>query len=761
MGITPISQKEELRDLIKTIDNPVPKTVLISKNKARTWEPGYDPKYDFIVISKDGTIGDVVVIQNLKIALPSKPKDIHKRSSKKADQYWEPFEYPKELRKIGSMQMWNRSPKAFKEKWIDYIDTEFERREEGFWFYSNGVPTYITGHHYMYLQWTRIDVGLPDYREANRVLFIFFEACKVDKRSYGMIYLKIRRSGASYMGASTAVDIGTLAKDSKIGILSKTGDDAKSLFIEKLVPMSTNYPFFFKPIQSGMDRPRTELSYRVPAKKITHKNMFHVNEEDDGVEGLNTTINWKNTGNNSYDSEKLKFLLHDESGKWLKPNSIKKNLSVTRTCLRVGRKIKGVCMMVSTCNPLAEGGDEFRDIYFDSDVTQRNKNGGTKSGLYSLFIPMEWNMEGFIDIYGMPVMETPEKPVMGIDGELIHIGAIEWWKNEEESLKGDPDSLNEFYRQNPRVEDHAFRDKSDKSLFNLTKLYDQIDYNEGFINKSEILTRGYFAWRDGKKDTEVVWIPDPRGRFITSWIPNDPKMQNNVIVRNGLKFPGNEHLGAFGCDPYDISGTVGGSGSKGALSGLTKFHVDNAPVNHFFLEYIARPQTAEMFFEDVLMALHFYGMPALVENNKPRLLYHLKNRGYRPFSINRPDKPKHKLSYTEKELGGIPNSSEAVKQAHAAAIETYIEKYVGLDREGLYRDPSDMGDMYFTRTLRDWVSFDITNRTKYDAAISSGLAIMATQKGLYEQPKKPSKININFAKYNNKGVRSKLIDENR
>ena len=53
--------------------------------------------------------------------------------------------------------------------------------------------------------------------------------------------------------------------------------------------------------------------------------------------------------------------------------------------------------------------------------------------------------------------------------------------------------------------------------------------------------------------------------------------------------------------------------------------MENMPSNHF-LEYIARPQTAEIFFEEVLMACVFY-MPILCENNKPRLLYHLENRG--------------------------------------------------------------------------------------------------------------------------------------
>ena len=270
------------------------------------------------------------------------------------------------------------------------------------------------------------------------------------------------------------------------------------------------------------------------------------------------------------------------------------------------------------------------------------------------------------------------------------------------------------------------------------------------------VTRGRFYWKDGIKDSEVIWTPDSRGRFKVSWTPNKG-LTNKKIKKHGIFFPANEHIGAFGCDSYDISGTVGGGGSNGALHGLTKYNMDEAPSNEFFLEYVARPQTAEIFFEEVLMACVFYGMPILVENNKPRLLYHFKNRGYRGFSMNRPDKHYNKLSKTEKELGGIPNTSEDVKQSHAAAIESYIEKYVGIDLEGIHRASDEMGGMYFTRTLEDWARFDISSRTKYDASISSGLAVMANQKNVYLPEKKQSKINLNFARYNNKGYLSELI----
>jgi len=706
-----------------------------------------------VIISKTGMIGEIINVRGLVIALPAAPKDVYKRSKTSSEQYWQRNEIPKALERITSIFQWNEKPTDFKNLWVDYIEGEFDKRELGYWFMNDGKPTYVTGAHYMYLQWTSIDVGYPDYREANRILYIYWEACKADKRSFGMDYLKIRRSGFSFMSSSECVNTGTLAKDSRVGILSKTGADAKKMFTDKVVPINSRLPFFFKPIMDGMDKPKTELAFRIPAAKITKKNMYDI--ANDELMGLDTTIDWKNTDDNSYDGEKLLLLVHDESGKWLKPNNILNNWRVTKTCLRLGSKIIGKCMMGSTSNALAKGGEEFKKLYNDSDVTKRNANGQTKSGMYSLFIPMEWNMEGFIDIYGMPVFRKPAKPIRGVDGEMIDNGAIDYWEAEVESLKNDPDALNEFYRQFPRTESHAFRDESKQSLFNLTKLYQQIDYNDSLITEHH-LTRGSFHWKDGIIDSKVVWAPDKRGRFLVSWLPKKG-LQNKVVDKRGIKYPGNDHLGSFGCDSYDISGTVGGGGSNGALHGMTKFNMDDAPSNEFFLEYVARPQTAEIFFEVVLMACIFYGMTILVENNKPRLLYHFKNRGYRGFSINRPDKHYNRLSKTERELGGIPNSSEDIKQAHASAIESYIEKYVGLDIEGTYRDAEEMGFMPFARTLEDWAKFDISNRTKYDATISSGLAIMANQKQVYLPEKKESKISINFARYTNTGTRSEII----
>ena len=741
-------QKEDLKmykqTLYKVLKDYIKPKVLNRMNRYKKWDYGYNKEHDLVVISKTGEIGEIYEIQNLAIALP-KQKDVVEFEKDR----WTYTPYPKELSRIKSVFDWEEYPLDFKEKWYDYIDKEFTRREEGFWFINKGVPTYITGTNYMYLQWSKIDVGQPDFRESNRLFYIFWEACKSDTRSYGMCYLKNRRSGFSFMSSAESVNLATISTDSRYGILSKSGADAKKMFTDKVVPISVNYPFFFKPIQDGMDRPKTELAYRVPASKFTRRKLDS-NEAIKEITGLDTTIDWKNTGDNAYDGEKLRLLVHDESGKWERPNNIQNNWRVTKTTLRLGSRIIGKCMMGSTSNALDKGGRNFKKLYDDSNVNKRNANGQTRSGLYSLFIPMEWNYEGYIDSHGHPVFDTPSKQVFGPDGTPIKIGVVEYWDNEVEGLKDDQDGLNEFYRQFPRTTKHAFRDESKQSLFNLTKIYQQIDYNEDTKNSTQV-TQGSFQWENGDKDTRVIFVPNKNGRFYITWVP-PIHLQNKRYIKNGNNYPGNEHCGAFGCDPYDISGTVDKRGSNGSLHGLTKFSMEEVPPNHFFLEYIARPQTAEIFFEDVLMACVFYGMPILAENNKPRLLYYFKRRGYRGFAMNRPDKKRNKLSVTEREIGGIPNSSEDIKQAHASAIETYIETYVGLKETGY-------GDVYFQRTLEDWAQFDINNRTTHDASISSGLALMACNKHRYAPSSKLElkPVDLGIKKYDNKGTTSKII----
>lgn len=739
--------------------NPKHRRRVEQLNRTNKFRYGYNEEFDLVVISKTGQIDpdNVYEIQGLRIGLPKPPKDV----AQNEDNTWFVHDYPEELKKLKSIFDWNKMPNEFKDKHIDYIEKCFEWRDKGYWFMNNDKKTYITGSHYMFMTWSFIDIGLPHYREANRFFWYFWEACKADYRSYGMCYLKNRRSGFSYMAAAEICNLATVAKDSRYGILSKTGPDAKLLFTDKVVRIVNKYPFFFRPVMAGSDKPKSEMVFDTPAKKLTRNNM--ANSELDNIEGLNTSIDFKATSDYAYDGEKLKLLIQDESGKWEKPNNVITNHGVTRTCCRVGLDIIGKIMMGSTAGALDKGGEEFREIYYGGDLrdTKRNALGQTQYGLYSFFIPMEWNFEGTFDKYGMSIFEDPLKPVLRYGGDpdndrhYIRHGALSIWKAEYEGRKDNPDDQNRYVRQFPKHEKHAFRDEALNSLFNLIKISDQIDHIID-LDKDVKPVRGNFYWQNGVLDSRVLWEPNPKGRFKVSWLPK-PEFTNMLRRDAGQKYPFHDMVGAFGCDPYDIS-QAKSRGSAGAIHGLTGYHnqAEWAPQNTFFLEYISRPPEAEIFFEDALMACVFYGMPILIENNKSRILYHFKKRGYRGYSMNRPDVGPKDLRALDREVGGIPMTGEAVRRLHVNGIESWINHFVG--KQG---DEEIIGNhILFDRTLNDWARFEYDKRTIYDATISSGLAIMGVNKLkiLPVTPRETKSVNLGIAKYDNTGQNSKRIN---
>ena len=681
-----------------------------------------DRSDDVIRLDSSGEQGEVISLHGLDIALPKVPgkRDILFHDLPKKLQMWSRADVPQELSRVRSMDEWFEKPAEFRRAFSPYIEQEFERRRNGVWFYNNGVPTYITGRHYMFLQWSKIDIGYPSYLAFQREIFLHMAACEADHRCIGQLYTKCRRSGYTNICASVLVDEATQVKDKLLGIQSKTGKDAQeNIFMKKVIPMFRSYPFFFKPIQDGTTNPRMELAFREPSKRITKNNK--TSQKGDA---LNTIINWKNTTNNAYDGEKLHFLYLDEAGKWEKPVDIKEAWRIERTCLIVGKKIVGKALVGSTVNPMDKGGDEYKNLWEDSDPSERNANGRTRSGLYRIFIPADEALEGFFDKYGNPVTENPTKPVEGVDGEIIDQGSREYLKNERDSLKHDPSELNEIIRQFPLTEDEAFRDSIEGSIFNIGKIYQQIDWNNNMF-PNPVVT-GNFIWKE--KDKEVVFSPDPRGRFHVSWMP--PKDRRNVVSDlRGKKQPPFPESGVGGVDSYDLDETVDGRGSKGALHLYNKFSMNDAiPGNMFVLEYASRPDLASVFYEDVLMAAFFYGYPLLVENNKYGIVRYFEKRGYDGYIMDRPKHLTPPGARVNTRTKGIPSNSVDVIQAHAHAIEAYIHDHVGVRAE-----TDNFGNMYFNRTLEDWIGYKISNRTKYDLTISSGLALLGAQKAKVEK----------------------------
>ena len=674
--------------------------------------------YDELAVSicPKGTQGETIELGGLLIVLPAQPPEKEIEGYGKANdlQMWERRPMPEELSRIRSMDEWSEMPREFRQKFSPYIEEEFRRRREGFWFYNNGVPTYITGRHYMMLQWTKLDIGYPNFLSFQRDIFIHMAACEADPRCIGQLYTKCRRSGYTNICSSVLVDEATQVKEKLLGVQSKTGKDAQeNIFMKKVVQMFKSYPFFFKPIQDGTTNPRMELAFREPSKRITKNNKTSTKGE-----ALNTVINWKNTTNNAYDGEKLHILYLDEAGKWERPTDIRDAWRIQRTCLIVGRRIVGKALVGSTVNPMDKGGKEYKDLWEDSSPMERNSNGRTRSGLYRLFIPAYESLEGFFDVHGNPIVEDPDSPVSGLDGDSVYIGAKTYLKNERDGLKHDPAELNEVTRQFPFTTDEAFRDSIDGSIFNIGKIYQQIQYNDDLFPNPVV--QGNFIWKDGEQDSEVIFSPDVNGRFFVSWMPPEDQRNQKRFDRGKRVAPFPER-GVGGVDSYDLDETVDGRGSKGALHLYNKFSMEGAS-NMFVVEYASRPDLAKIFYEDCLKVSVFYGYPLLIENNKYGIARYFESRGYDGYLMDRPD---HLLSRSSKTVKtkGLPSNSADIIQAHAHAIESYIHNHVGI-----HYDTGNMGNMYFNRTMEDWIGFKINNRTKFDLTISSGLALLAAQK---------------------------------
>ncbi|CAL2094800.1 hypothetical protein [Tenacibaculum sp. 190524A02b] len=739
------------------VTDKVEEKVRLGKNKLKSWEYGYNEEHDIVIISKDGTLGDIYYVNGICIGMPEPPKDrkqILNWDKTDKNQRWKRKELPKGLN--------NRT--QHNKEYEEYIEEEFRRRREGVYIFIKGELVYLPGGSYFFYQWNKLDEGYPTFRIIQNELFIYWEACKADPRCYGIIYGKNRRFGWSSICNSENIESGTTNENKEIGIISKTGEDGRKMFA-RLVRTFKKLPPFFMPVWDGTTTPKKELLLSEPSRKKKR------DEEDDYEEGLDTLIRYHSTVLNAMDGDKIFRSSIDEAAKFPKDVPFDIYWRIVKTSHRQGKRIVGKAMVGSTVNSKKKGGREFEIVYMQSDPLERNKNGQTASGLYSLFISAALGLEGYYDTYGFSIVEDPKRPIKNDLGEWVTIGANTHLNNELEALKDDPDAYNEQLRQFPRSIKEMFRDESEDCEFNLPKILEQLDYNKEELDEKysgkEVLVnndieRGNFTWKNGIQDTEVIWNPNPEGRF---WIrkgchpPIEYRNKREKKFKYGILAwaPIGVHLGGFGVDPYNRDKSADGRGSKGSIHLSTTTNTSTLPNEAFILEYIDRAKKVTIFFEEVLMAMVYFSIPMLSELSNEAFLQYIVDRGYRHYSLNNPFKSYNELNPTEKKLGGAPAQNSKIADQQFYAIESYIEDYVGVALDNRNRQKGTMGNMPFTRTLEQWKDVDLKDRTKYDAYISSSLSRIACQRRIKkDEPKKKSYGNP-FKKYDNTGNISQAV----
>ncbi len=615
----------------------------------------------------------------IEITLPEPPEPhlIDNWGLPAREQMWNPPKLPKRLKELQIKletldEIWEEleDHKDIYADEIEFIRLQWERRLHGYWFYNNGVPTYIDGWHYFYCGWWHIDVGLPKYRDRDRRFFLFarkiytetkYPKCNKDgfairdekgnyewietghRLFYGFNYPKHRREGATYKAECINYEIISRTSGAWGGIQSMNDVQSRKCFLKHLVGPWKRLPFFFKPNYEGSTSPKTELSFTPPAIRLSSRGALTNSEL-----GLESKIDYEMADSSAYDGDKLYFHHDDEVGKLKKGLSCWDRHQVVKECLSIGGSIIGFTIKTSTVGEMEKGGGRAFQLQCKySDYYQRNLNGQTASGLANLFIPGDDGLEDFIDPYGMSISGTPNKAQAEYIGRQM--GAREYLLNKRKSFvaSGDQDSLSETIRLYPLRFSECFRTSSKSSGFNMNKLESYID--ELSMSRQPIAV-GNFVWKDNVRDGKVIFVANPQGKFRVSHQLNDNE--------SNLKFysdeeecykPGNAHWGVAGGDPFKFNITKGNRKSKGGGAVVKKGVIKDGDFTRkrkFACTYAQRTYDKDVYGEDMLMMCIYYGVPMFPEIDVPFLWDYFDRRGWGGFLLYKVDPRTFKESVT-------------------------------------------------------------------------------------------------------------------
>lgn len=585
-----------------------------------------------------------------------------------------------------------------------YIMSEWNKVNDGYWFYNDGEPTYINGLHYFYLNyWVLEDGNHPDYRDVDRRYFYYQEHCEKLPYCYGVIRIKKRREGATSQATCYIVWKAITNKKSFCGIVSKTGKDASDAFVYMVMNGYRNLPIFFKPRAEDEDT-KTELVFRKKKDKRKAKGREKGQVFDDDI-GLESKISFKNTALNSYDSGRITCLLMDEAGKFPKEVPVNQYWSIVRKTMMRGAIKVGFCLIPSTANDAKSGGEPYKILF---DGSSQFANQITATGLYRYFCPAYDGYEGFIDEFGMSIIEEPTKKqqeyIKSRYGIEIKIGARQYLLDQRRIIT-DKKALSEEIRMNPFTEDEAFMIDQKQCYFNSEKIYNQID----FLKEEKVaLRRIRLFWKNEK---EVDWADDKEGHWLVHKLPNDTE-KNKSVELDGVRSPANSNRYVSGIDPFRSS-VISGKGSDGACYVFERLDIAD-PSNSCMpiAEYLGRPRLKSMFHDEMLKGAVFWGYKACYENDVgDDFVDYFMNKGYKGYLMRTPVAAinRHKTRNVQKYGVTSGDAFAMARQLDTAIgyIENHCEK------------------IYFNLLLEEMLQYDHEHRTPYDRTVAFMISLLS------------------------------------
>ncbi len=477
------------------------------------------------------------------------------------------------------------------------------------------------------------------------------------------------------------------SKNKNAGIQSKTFEDARDNVFSKGIVMPFKYLIdFFVPIydtEKGLT-PKSELRFFKTNKRGAVGDVF-----DKKIE-LESEITFKSADKFAYDGKKIHRYLGDEAGKTKSVNVYERH-QVVQFCMMQDENIIGKCLYTTTVEEMEDGGEHFKELWMASDQNNRNSNGKTRSGLYRYFMPAYKTL--YYDQYGFPDEERAKVEYM----------------NERAGLESDPRALASYIRKNPFTIEEAFFSEGESCLYDALKINKQIE-SVTWVDEKELYLRGEFLWERGERDSRVIFKETSNGKFLVHRKANvfDDQNYNQVIQYGTKKAPKDINKNSIGVDPYDHDNTVSKERSDGAAYVYRRYSSTDELSETFLVEYINRPQKADIFYEDMIKMAHFFGCQVLAEDQKIGLIKYFERRGYEKFLYKMHGASKYGIS-----------ASTKTHQEIAEQTELYIE-------ENIHK-------VIFKNLLDDWLKFNINKTTKFDAAMASGYTLILASNSKFAQ----------------------------
>lgn len=702
------------------------------------FQPTKNPyKFKYLIT---GITGDGI----RQVYLPEKPadKDILDLGGRKWQRTPLPKEW-KEWRKEEAAGL-KEDPDFFHPQIEAFNAQEWERRNNGIWFWNGKVATYITGFYYYYLNWICLDFGYPDYRETDKEVTYFLDYCVEDPASYGILYNTLRRGGKSSLMGGWMLERITRTRNANGAIQGEKFLKAASFFNKCVLYPFRKLPDFFRPEYDKDSKNKGELLF--------YKSVKRGRKDDDDFDfdnQLESKIDYRDSGTLSYDGEKIFGYVGEEIGK-TKECDVYERWNVIKFTLEENSKVWGKHFGATTVEEMAEegsAGDNYWKLFADSDVDVR-VNGKTKSGLYACFLPADCGPCAVgtpYDEHGHPKREINVKTILA----------------DREALKDHPALLAGLIRKKPLNIEEAFYSDSQKCEFNVMVLETR---KSELLRNPNIAVRGNLDWVGGIRDGNVVWIRDDvNGRFLSTGVFDDEKDSNQVTtcgITEGVTqwMPMNDKKFAIGTDPIQHGVTAGNVQSKAAAHGIRKYDasiegiltdaiLEQRRLERYqyktgipVIQYHHRPVEPTLYFEDMIKLCRYLGCQIHIENQKNAIMHYFKARGYSKFVMNRVETTFSLNAVMSRQMlqDGTP-ASQSNTQHYTGLLATHIQ-YFG-------------HCIPFKDLIEQLLKFDPLKTTKFDLCVSLGYGIMALESRIAPE-KRVFNLEDYFGKYDNSGYRS-------